>query len=186
MGEHSRVIVAIDENGDEALYVDGELRCFDGYTVDAYDIAEAVGNATMTFAHVAVSGTYGEDVPWPARFDALCQRSAEAGGDRMIEPSDQERAALPECSAAYMAELEAEVERLRAEAKAMSILRAEWLRDDSRLPALVPNEARKEPLWDVIDVIKITKVDDYDDAVLGRGTTIAEAVKAAVEAAGGE
>jgi hypothetical protein len=76
MSEHLRVIVAIDDDGSEALYVDGELRSSEGYTVYACDIAEVVGDATMTFAHVSVSGKYGAEVPWPERFDALRQRAA--------------------------------------------------------------------------------------------------------------
>ena len=48
------VVVVIDDNGDEALYVSGILTSADGPTVYACDIAEAVGDELIQFSHKAV------------------------------------------------------------------------------------------------------------------------------------
>lgn len=61
------VIVAIDENSDEALYIGGDLKSCDGPTVYACDIAQAVGDATIQFSHVHVK----TEADWPDKFECL-------------------------------------------------------------------------------------------------------------------
>jgi hypothetical protein len=56
-----KVVVAIDEDYREALYVDGKLRCADGSTIYASDIADAVGSGLMRFEHRGVKTEF----EWP-------------------------------------------------------------------------------------------------------------------------
>lgn len=60
-----QVLLVMEENGDEAIYVDGflvkTLRTF-----YASDIAEAVGGETIVFSHREVALPDGEDFPFSA------------------------------------------------------------------------------------------------------------------------
>jgi hypothetical protein len=69
VNEPIHVIVAIDEDSNEALYVGGDLESRDGPTVYACDIAAAVGDKVIQFSHVSVSGKTGG--VWPKRFEEL-------------------------------------------------------------------------------------------------------------------
>lgn len=68
MNEPIHVIVAIDLDGNEALYVGGDLKSCDGPTVYACDIAEAVGDKTIQFSHFKIDR---EITEWPYKFESL-------------------------------------------------------------------------------------------------------------------
>lgn len=62
------VIVVIDADGNEALYVGGILKSCDGPTVYACDIAEAVGEDAIQFSHVPIDK---QITDWPDKFEKL-------------------------------------------------------------------------------------------------------------------
>jgi len=64
------LIAVIDDDGDEALYVGGELWPIDGSTIYAVDLVEASGEQPVELSQVALSGTVAE---WPARFEYLLE-----------------------------------------------------------------------------------------------------------------
>lgn len=64
----THVIVVTDYNGDEALYVGGDLLDTEGDTVYACDIAAAVGDKIIQLSHLPVEPFDGE---WPRRFEEL-------------------------------------------------------------------------------------------------------------------
>lgn len=72
------IIVVIDEDSNEAMYVGGELQPTDGGTVYACDIANAAGDDAIQFSHVPISGVIER---WPDRFERLVLR--EATNDRV-------------------------------------------------------------------------------------------------------
>lgn len=65
-------IVVIDADGNEALYVGGDLVETEGNTVFATDIAKAAGESVIQFSHVEVEHDIGSD--WPVRFESLSRR----------------------------------------------------------------------------------------------------------------
>lgn len=66
--EMKNVIVAIDEDGFEALYVSGDLKSCDGPTVYARDIAKAVGDELIQFSHVHFDRAIHQ---WPQKYEQL-------------------------------------------------------------------------------------------------------------------
>ena len=66
----ARLVAVIDDDGDEALYVGGELWPIDGSTIYAVDLVEASGEQPVELSQVALSGTVAE---WPARFEYLLE-----------------------------------------------------------------------------------------------------------------
>lgn len=63
------VVVVIDEDAAEALYIDGEIVGGIDYTVYAYDLAEAVGESIIKFSHIEV--TREDGASWPQKLADL-------------------------------------------------------------------------------------------------------------------
>lgn len=75
--EIADVIVAIDDDSNEALYVDGQLASEDGPTVYACDVAMHTDGMVMRFRHIDVSGVHLDK--WPSDFHQL--KSAQIVGE---------------------------------------------------------------------------------------------------------
>ena len=75
------VIVAIDDGGNEALYVGGNLVEHEGNTVYATDIAKATNGMTIEFTHFNCGSLDGD---WPKTFESLMAMC----GDKQEQPSE--------------------------------------------------------------------------------------------------
>lgn len=80
MGDSNEVIdvvVAIDDESNEALYVNGILAFADGPTVYAHYINMAAKGRLMSFEHVSVLGVFGGEPKWPERLSDLRREDAQ-------------------------------------------------------------------------------------------------------------
>lgn len=66
--EPNKIIVATDDDGNEAIYKNGKLHFTEGGTVYACDIAEATEDKPTLFTHVSLGFTVGD---WPQKYADL-------------------------------------------------------------------------------------------------------------------
>ena len=65
----TQFVVAIDDDSNEALYIDGQLASADGPTVYACDIASHAHDRVIQFSHVSVGGLHADK--WPESLEDL-------------------------------------------------------------------------------------------------------------------
>lgn len=86
-------IVVIDADGNEALYVGGDLFETEGDAVYSTDIADAAKDMVIQFSHVEVE--HNPDDNWPSRVEELVRTGIAHGRQRVFDldsPASVERA----------------------------------------------------------------------------------------------
>ena len=64
------VVAVVDENGNEAIYVDGQRAIVGNCVVFLSEIADCVGDERIRFRYMEVDGTY-RDGCWPESLESL-------------------------------------------------------------------------------------------------------------------